>query len=230
VSVPTVGRKRHRTASRANAGSALVQKALHFGDLGLLAVDDLLGQRLGVGVGALAQLGLGHADGAMVVLGHHPQPHRVERATFGGTAGMSVCDTADGCFMNLAYGWAFAKPVRKIFCNITITALSVAVARQRADGWGLRADRAWPCRSALRPDLGTGDHGVGGTDRVIGSTDASRSVRAVLLAVDLPPTAVTSSCRTRPRRWPASPRASCPRSHLRGQQPAEVPKTGYGEA
>jgi high-affinity nickel-transport protein len=37
-------------------------------------------------------------------------------------------DAADGCFMNFAYGWAFAKPVRKIFYNITITALSVAVA------------------------------------------------------------------------------------------------------
>jgi high-affinity nickel-transport protein len=30
--------------------------------------------------------------------------------------------------MNAAYGWAFAKPVRKVFYNITITAISVAVA------------------------------------------------------------------------------------------------------
>jgi high-affinity nickel-transport protein len=43
-------------------------------------------------------------------------------------AGMSMFDTADGCFMNFAYGWAFAKPVRKIFYNITVTSLSVAVA------------------------------------------------------------------------------------------------------
>jgi nickel/cobalt transporter (NiCoT) family protein len=43
-------------------------------------------------------------------------------------AGMSLMDTIDGVFMNFAYGWAFAKPVRKIFYNITITALSVAVA------------------------------------------------------------------------------------------------------
>jgi high-affinity nickel-transport protein len=43
-------------------------------------------------------------------------------------AGMSLFDSADGCFMNFAYGWAFAQPVRKIFYNITITALSVAVA------------------------------------------------------------------------------------------------------
>jgi high-affinity nickel-transport protein len=43
-------------------------------------------------------------------------------------AGMSLLDAADGCFMNFAYGWAFAKPVRKVYYNITITGLSVAVA------------------------------------------------------------------------------------------------------
>jgi high-affinity nickel-transport protein len=43
-------------------------------------------------------------------------------------AGMCLLDTIDGVFMNFAYGWAFAKPVRKVFYNITITALSVAVA------------------------------------------------------------------------------------------------------
>ena len=43
-------------------------------------------------------------------------------------AGMSLLDTADGSFMNFAYGWAFSNPVRKVYYNITITALSVAVA------------------------------------------------------------------------------------------------------
>jgi len=43
-------------------------------------------------------------------------------------AGMSLLDTIDGAFMNFAYGWAFSRPVRKVFYNITITALSVAVA------------------------------------------------------------------------------------------------------
>src|SRR5664279_1685720 len=42
-------------------------------------------------------------------------------------AGMSLLDTIDGSFMNFAYGWAFSKPIRKIYYNITITALSVAV-------------------------------------------------------------------------------------------------------
>ena len=43
-------------------------------------------------------------------------------------AGMCLMDTVDGVFMNAAYGWAFAKPVRKVFYNITITSISVAVA------------------------------------------------------------------------------------------------------
>ena len=43
-------------------------------------------------------------------------------------AGMSLLDTIDGCFMNFAYEWAFAKPVRKVFYNLTVTGLSVAVA------------------------------------------------------------------------------------------------------
>jgi nickel/cobalt transporter (NiCoT) family protein len=44
------------------------------------------------------------------------------------TAGMCLLDTIDGSFMNFAYGWAFAKPVRKVYYNIAITGLSIAVA------------------------------------------------------------------------------------------------------
>jgi high-affinity nickel-transport protein len=43
-------------------------------------------------------------------------------------AGMCLMDTIDGVFMNAAYGWAFARPVRKVFYNITITSISIAVA------------------------------------------------------------------------------------------------------
>ncbi|HEY2319485.1 MAG TPA: HoxN/HupN/NixA family nickel/cobalt transporter [Solirubrobacteraceae bacterium] len=43
-------------------------------------------------------------------------------------AGMSLMDTIDGSFMNFAYGWALSQPVRKVFYNLTITGLSVAVA------------------------------------------------------------------------------------------------------
>ena len=43
-------------------------------------------------------------------------------------AGMCLFDTIDGCFMNFAYDWAFANPVRKVYYNMTITGLSVFVA------------------------------------------------------------------------------------------------------
>ena len=43
-------------------------------------------------------------------------------------AGMSIFDAADGVFMSRAYGWAFLKPVRKVFYNLTVTVLSVVVA------------------------------------------------------------------------------------------------------
>ena len=43
-------------------------------------------------------------------------------------AGMSLMDTADGAFMSHAYGWAFSNPIRKVYYNITVTSLSVAVA------------------------------------------------------------------------------------------------------
>jgi high-affinity nickel-transport protein len=43
-------------------------------------------------------------------------------------AGMCLFDTLDGCFMNFAYDWAFARPIRKIYYNLTITGLSVFIA------------------------------------------------------------------------------------------------------
>jgi high-affinity nickel-transport protein len=43
-------------------------------------------------------------------------------------AGMSLLDTIDGVFMNVACSWAFSSPIRKVFYNLTITGLSVAVA------------------------------------------------------------------------------------------------------
>jgi high-affinity nickel-transport protein len=42
--------------------------------------------------------------------------------------GMMLFDTLDGMFMNFAYGWAFARPVRKVYYNLVITALSVGAA------------------------------------------------------------------------------------------------------
>ena len=43
-------------------------------------------------------------------------------------AGMSLVDAIDGSFMSFAYGWALSRPVQKVFYNIAVTGLSVAVA------------------------------------------------------------------------------------------------------
>jgi nickel/cobalt transporter (NiCoT) family protein len=43
-------------------------------------------------------------------------------------AGMSLMDTTDGAFMAKTYSWAFSNPIRKVFYNLTVTALSVFVA------------------------------------------------------------------------------------------------------
>jgi high-affinity nickel-transport protein len=44
------------------------------------------------------------------------------------SGGLMLSDTLDGAFMNLAYGWAFARPVRKVYYNLVITALSIGAA------------------------------------------------------------------------------------------------------
>jgi len=44
------------------------------------------------------------------------------------SGGMMLFDTLDGTFMNVAYGWAFARPVRKVYYNLVITGLSIGAA------------------------------------------------------------------------------------------------------
>src|SRR5260370_913643 len=44
------------------------------------------------------------------------------------SGGLTLFDTLDGCFMNFAYGWAFAQPVRKVYYNLVITGLSIGAA------------------------------------------------------------------------------------------------------
>ncbi|MGB6501569.1 MAG: HoxN/HupN/NixA family nickel/cobalt transporter [Thermoplasmata archaeon] len=44
------------------------------------------------------------------------------------TCGMVLTDTTDGILMRFAYGWAFLKPIRKVFYNLTITVISILVA------------------------------------------------------------------------------------------------------
>jgi nickel/cobalt transporter (NiCoT) family protein len=44
------------------------------------------------------------------------------------TVGMTLIDTTDGVLMLGAYGWAFVKPIRKLYYNMTITLVSAVVA------------------------------------------------------------------------------------------------------
>jgi len=59
------------------------------------------------------------------------------------TAGMSLLDTTDGVLMLGAYGWAYVKPIRKLFYNLTITLVSVIVAVSigAIEAFGIIADR-----------------------------------------------------------------------------------------
>ncbi len=58
-------------------------------------------------------------------------------------AGMSLIDTTDGVLMLGAYNWAFVKPMRKLYYNLVITAVSVVVAVLIGgiEGLGLIGDR-----------------------------------------------------------------------------------------
>ena len=66
-------------------------------------------------------------------------------------AGMSLIDTTDNILMLGAYGWAFVKPVRKLYYNLTITLVSVVVALvgRRNRGVGAVAGQFHPERNIL---------------------------------------------------------------------------------
>jgi high-affinity nickel-transport protein len=78
------------------------------------------------------------------------------------TAGMALIDTTDSVLMARAYGWAFVKPVRKLYYNLTITAVSVLVALLvgSVEVLGLAADRLalhgafWNAVAALNNQFG----------------------------------------------------------------------------
>ena len=77
-------------------------------------------------------------------------------------AGMSLIDTTDGILMLRAYGWAFIKPIRKIYYNMTITFISVIIAFivGGIEALGLFADKMhmkgafWSDIVALKDNLG----------------------------------------------------------------------------
>ena len=79
------------------------------------------------------------------------------------TAGMALVDTTDSILMLGAYGWAFVKPVRKLYYNMTITFVSVVVALAVGgiEAAGLIADQLhlsgtfWDAIGSLNDNFGT---------------------------------------------------------------------------
>ena len=85
-----------------------------------------LGLLFGLGFDTASEIGL--LAIAAGVATHHVPFLAVVSLPIVFAAGMSLLDTADGAFMSHAYGWAFSNPVRKVYYNLTVTSLSVAVA------------------------------------------------------------------------------------------------------
>ena len=85
-----------------------------------------LGVLFGLGFDTATEIGL--LAVAAGVATHHVPFLAVISLPLVFAAGMSLMDTADGAFMSHAYGWAFSNPIRKVYYNITVTSLSVAVA------------------------------------------------------------------------------------------------------
>src|ERR1700761_4903410 len=95
----------------------LVTKSWHMYFLGFL---------FGLGFDTATEVGLLGISAAGAAHGMSVWSILVFPALF--TAGMTLIDTTDGILMLGAYGWAFVKPVRKLYYNITITTISVVVA------------------------------------------------------------------------------------------------------
>ena len=85
-----------------------------------------LGVLFGLGFDTATEIGLLGISAAQASQGLSIWSIMVFPALF--TAGMTLIDTTDSILMLGAYGWAFVKPIRKLYYNLTITAVSVVVA------------------------------------------------------------------------------------------------------
>jgi len=95
----------------------IVRRSWHMYPLGLL---------FGLGFDTATEIGLLGISAAEAARGMPVWSIMVFPALF--TAAMSLVDTADSMLMVGAYGWAFTKPMRKLYYNLTITFISVVVA------------------------------------------------------------------------------------------------------
>ena len=95
----------------------LIERSWHMYPLGLL---------FGLGFDTATEVGLLGISATQATQGMSIWSILVFPTLF--TAGMSLMDTTDSILMLGAYGWAFVKPIRKLYYNLTITAVSVVVA------------------------------------------------------------------------------------------------------
>jgi high-affinity nickel-transport protein len=120
-----------------------------------------LGFLFGLGFDTATEIGLLGMSASQASQGLSPWAIMVFPILF--SAGMSLVDTLDGHMMLGAYGWAYLKPVRKIYYNMTITLVSVIVAIVvgSIEALGLIADqlklqgRMWEALNALNNNFGT---------------------------------------------------------------------------
>ena len=110
----------------------IVRRSWHMYPLGLL---------FGLGFDTATEVGLLGISASTATQGVSVWSIMIFPALF--TAGMTLLDTTDSILMVGAYGWAFAKPIRKLYYNMTITLVSVVVALLvgGVEALGLLADR-----------------------------------------------------------------------------------------
>jgi nickel/cobalt transporter (NiCoT) family protein len=120
-----------------------------------------LGFLFGLGFDTATEIGLLGISAAQVAQGMSIWSILIFPALF--TSGMALVDTTDGVFMVRAYGWAFTNPIRKLWYNLTITAVSVVVAFLVGgiEALGLLADKLnlegsfWDTIRSLNESFGT---------------------------------------------------------------------------
>ena len=130
----------------------LIRRSWHMYPLGFL---------FGLGFDTASEVGLLGISAAQAARGMPVWSILVFPALF--TAGMSLVDTTDSILMLGAYGWAFVKPIRKLYYNMTITFVSILVALfvGGIEALGLAADqlalkgRFWDWIGALNGHFGT---------------------------------------------------------------------------
>lgn len=130
----------------------MIRKSWHMYPLGFL---------FGLGFDTATEIGLLGISAAEASKGVPIWSIMVFPALF--TAGMSLVDTADSVMMSSAYGWAFVKPIRKLYYNMTITFVSVVVALLVGgiEALGLLRDRMgasgafWNAIASLNRNFGT---------------------------------------------------------------------------